>query len=561
MIFMLKEELLKLFNIDSESLDVNEIDKNLLASFDKYILSVLVEQTFSQEVLSVYRKFVSMKQEAPESMKNELFVTIRNFAKEQLSNGNFVESLVLYRFLLVKSEMISDDYSAIGEILGRHGEIDTAIQFMNLYEKKEENKPLMFITMANFYNMQIKDFKTAIKYYEKYLQIDKTKSVVYTIVANLYAKVYGDESLKDQIFYFTKAYALKPNDRLILHGLAFGYEKLGDKATAKKFYQELIKNNPTNIDLFNYGSFLISCGELQEGHKYFRHRFLIDDENLRYPIISDTEKIWDLKSDISDKILLVHYEQGFGDTFMYCRFVPELKKYASKIIFVVQDSLFDLIKNSPLISEGIDVVSEKDLSSITYDYSMALLDIPAVMGTDVSTIPLKDRYLEVSSEKINEYAKKYLKNIGNIKVAIAYSGDKNANYNGRDIDLNKFEILTGIKNIDLYSLQVGENSFNPKIISLGNTFKNFTDTASAIKNMDIVISTDNVILNLSGALGVRTFGLFNKQTNFRWFKLDGEDVGWYKSVKPLQVDYQDNWNYVFTKLINILTDYSKNIKK
>ncbi len=93
-----------------------------------------------------------------------------------------------------------------------------------------------------------------------------------------------------------------------------------------------------------------------------------------------------------------------------------------------------------------------------------------------------------------------------------------------------------------------------KITSIGKTFNNFTDTSAAIKNMDLVITTDNVILNLAGSLGVKTIALFNKETNYRWFKTTGENVGWYNCVKPLQVDYEDNWNSVFSQLVNIVAN-------
>ena len=60
---------------------------------------------------------------------------------------------------------------------------------------------------------------------------------------------------------------------LVLHGLAFGYEKLGDIKNAAKFYQKILGNNPTNTDYYNYGAFLISCGKFQEGHKFFNISF------------------------------------------------------------------------------------------------------------------------------------------------------------------------------------------------------------------------------------------------------------------------------------------------
>ena len=489
-------------------------------------------------------------------MKVNLFTTIRNFAKDLISNKIFIEAFVLYRFLIVKSELIPDDYSTIAENLVKLDAKELAQNFMTIYASKEQNKVLMFLTLANFYNLQIGDYKKAIKYYEKYVEIDKTKAVIYSIIGNLYSKVYGDSSILEQIFYFEKAYALNPTSRLVLHALAFAYEKIGNKDKADKFYKEILNNNPTEIDYYNYGAFLISCGDFVQGHKYFRYRFLIDDENLKYPIDNSISKKWDLVSDISDKTLLVHYEQGFGDTFMYCRFIPLLKNFARKIIFVVQDNLFDLIKNSPIISDGIEVLSDKtSVRNIYYDYDMALLDAPFVLKTTINSIPYPQGYLTVNEQNIENYALKYLKNTSNLKIGIAYSGDKNANYSGRDIDLKKFNIITGLENIDVYSLQVGLEVDNPKIVDLGKTFNNFTDTACAIKNMDIIISTDNVILNLAGALGVKTLGLFNKQINFRWFKTNGENVGWYNNVKPLQTSVQDDWTTVFSQVVNILSEY------
>lgn len=556
--FMMKDELRTLFNIDLNSVKSNNIDNNLFNNFGNILLSLADSNSLSQEVLNVYKKFVAMKPEALESKKKELFITIRNFAKEQSNNHKYLDALVLYRFLAVKSELLPDDFAEIAQNLASLGAKELAIKFMAIYEQREQNKPLMFITLANFYNLQLKEYKTAISYYEKYLQIDKTKSVIYTIVGNLYKKVYGDSSLEEQIFYYEKANSLKPNDRLITHMLAFSYEKLGNKLKAKQFYKTLLTLNPTEIDYYNYGAFLISCGDLKQGHKYFSHRFSINDVNLEYPVSLHPEKRWNLVSDISDKILLVHYEQGFGDTFMYCRFIPELAGLAKKVIFVVQDSLFDLIKNSPIIAENADIVSDKeDLNNLTYDLHMALLDTPYVLKTEPDSIPYKDGYLSVSLSKITDYSAKYLKSGNDLRVGISYCGDKAANYYGRDIAPEKFNVLTDIQGVTFYSFSLDNNIKNSKITELGSSFHNFTDTASALKNMDLVISTDNVILNLAGALGVNTVGLFNKQTNYRWFKLAGENVGWYNSVKPLQVDSQDNWNYVFSQLVNLIADYSK----
>ena len=550
---MLKEDMLNLFRLDEKAVDENNVSSVMLSNFDSYLEQICGSGDYiTEEAFSVYKKFVSMKQEAPDAMKKNLFSVMNNYIKEKISNKQYPDALFMYRFLMVKFELPADCFHQIATILCGYGNYNLANDFIKIYELKESNKPLKLLTVGNFYNLQLKDYKSAIKYYEKYTEIDQTKSVVYTILASLYAKLYGDLSLKDQVAYFTRAYHLKPKERLTLHGLAFAYDKLGDKNNANRFYLELLENNPTPTDFYNYGAFLISCGDFVNGHKYFTQRFAIDDKNLEYPLSYDLENKWDCRSDISKKTLLVHYEQGFGDTFMYCRFMPELKKLAKKVVFVVQDEVYDLLKKSKLITDGIDLVCESKfkIKKVKYDIHMALLDVPYALGVNVDEIPYCSGYLEVPDSKIKAYAKAYIPKSKKLKVGIAYSGDKSANYNSRDIDFSRIKNLLKSDDIEFYSLQVGceEDGIN----SLGNTFKDFTDTACAIKNMDIVVSTDNVILNLSGALGVQTLGLFNKFTNFRWYKLDGENVGWYNSVRPLQVEENNCWRDVFAQVNNIL---------
>lgn len=525
---------------------------SILPRLDKLILSN--SENISEETFGIYKKFQPMKQNAPIGMKNELFRAVRNFIVEKFSKDEKADTLLLSRFLVVKAELVAGDLSILAECVANFEQFDLALDFLKFYEEKESNLPLKLLTLGNFYNLKLKDYKKAIKYYEHYLKIDETKSVIYTILASLYAKAYGDLSLEDQVRYFEKAYKLKPNDRLVLHGLAFGYEKLKNLKMANKFYEKLIQNNPTETDFYNYGAFLISCGEFESGHNYFTHRFSTGDKNLEYPISYAPEKRWNLKSDISDKVLLIHYEQGFGDTFMYCRFVPMMKNLAKQVIFVVQDSLYDLIKNSKIISDGVMVVSECQSKNLEYDLHMALLDTPFVLKISAKNLPLCEKYLEVEDDKVKVYADKYLNKSNRIKVGICLHGNKNANYKGRDLELSKMQELFNLKDVEFYLLTEDKETEIQNLIPLGETFETFTDTACAVKNMDVVLSTDNVILNLAGSLGVKTLGLFTKYPNFRWFKLSGNDVGWYKSVRPVQIEDFDCNSALVSNLINYISD-------
>ena len=91
-----------------------------------------------------------------------------------------------------------------------------------------------------------------------------------------------------------------------------------------------------------------------------------------------------------------------------------------------------------------------------------------------------------------------------------------------------------------------------QVNNIAKSFRHFEDTAAAMMNLDIVIASDNCILNLAGALGNKTYGLFNWHYEFRWFDLTGDDVVWLTSVKPFVNDKIDNWAYSMNKVIKEL---------
>ena len=97
---------------------------------------------------------------------------------------------------------------------------------------------------------------------------------------------------------------------------------------------------------------------------------------------------------------------------------------------------------------------------------------------------------------------------------------------------------------------MSELSKDITIYDLGKEFKNFEDTACAMTCMDLIISTDNVVMNLAGALGIKTYCLFNVFSESRWYKTEGNDVGWYKSVKPFRAF--NDWDNLMLEVKNQL---------
>ena len=375
------------------------------------------------------------------------------------------------------------------------------------------------------------------------------------MLGHLYSTCHQDKFKEKQIDYLTKAYQLAPNNRIVVKNLAYVYGKFDEVQKADEFYAKLMYLNPTHSDLHSYGAYLVKHERFAEGFKFLQHRFQKEDlGNVAFPkIFTSKKKRWNMKVDIKDKHILVHFEQGFGDSIMFVRFVEELKNMCGKVSVAVQNGLIDLFKDSNL---GVDIYTEQEVEKLNYDYMIPMMDLPIVCETTPRTIPLAEGYLKVPKTKINAYKKKYINDNDKLKIGIAYEGTMASKETDRDIPLEFLYALMRMPEVEVYSFQVDDISHQMdripedcQLIRLGGTFKNWEDTACAMNCMDLMVTTDNGVMNLAGALGVKTFALFNTITEWRWFKTTGNDIAWYKSIKPFQCPTSKAWDVPVAQVI------------
>jgi hypothetical protein len=260
--------------------------------------------------------------------------------------------------------------------------------------------------------------------------------------------------------------------------------------------------------------------------------------------------------DISNSTLLVHYEQGYGDSIQFCRYISLIKPLARQIIFRVHEGLLDLMK---LNLSDIEVVGESTkLEDLHFDYHIPLMSILTLIDATTDNMPLSEGYLKADSNKVEEYRKKYFSN-NSIKIGISYNGAKFGNRK-RNVPLKYFYPLTKLPNVKLYSFQKGFGSeqledlpSDVEIIDLGKTFKDFSDTAAAMENIDLFVTSDNGVFNLSAAMGKKTFLMLNKFSEWRWF-YDNETTPWYKSVKIFKKQEEsDSWDLLVDRIAQTIS--------
>jgi tetratricopeptide (TPR) repeat protein len=470
------------------------------------------------------------------------------YAKDLLKEKKVTDALEQYRELMGYSGFPINIYKNVGLCMKELGNADLAIKFLKRFEELSPDKEDVYFYLADITYSDIKDNLKAIEYYERALEKNKNNFSLYNMLGHLYSTCYQDKFKEKQLYYLENAFRLAPNNRVVVKNLAYVYGKFNEIEKADEMYSKLMYLNPTHSDLHSYGAYLVHNKRFAEGFKYLQHRFQKEDlKSAAFPtLFSNKKRKWSPKLNISDKHILVHFEQGFGDSIMFARFLGELKKRCAEVSLIVQNPLIDLFNDSNL---GIKIYHESEIQSIKYDYYIPMMDLPLVCETTPETIPLAKGYLKVPKSKINAFRKAYINDNNKFKIGIAYEGTMASKETDRDIPLEFLYPLMRLPQVEVYSFQVDDISRqmdripeDANLIRLGKKFKNFEDTACAMNCMDLMVTTDNGVMNLAGALGIKTFGLFNTITEWRWFKTQGDDIAWYKSIKPFQAPTSGAWD-------------------
>ncbi|RAI14533.1 MAG: hypothetical protein DK841_00410 [Candidatus Melainabacteria bacterium] len=321
---------------------------------------------------------------------------------------------------------------------------------------------------------------------------------------------------------------------------------------AIRCYQKALEIKPDDWESMYFLS--LACmqdKDYQTGLKYFESRLckqsaIVSQEKI-YPHLIKSRPEWKGEN-LADKTLYTYYEAGFGDILMFYRYLPILTSICKKVIIKPQRELAPLFRENSYGAEVLEIFDfEKE---INFDYHIPFLSVPLVLGLKGEEIfTHHEGYLKPNPAKVNYYKEKYCNN-DKFKIGIKWQG--NTHYDTeRVLNVEDFFPLFEIPNTQFYSFQTFEGSEEiekiPKkhsIINLGSTFSNFSDTAGAIENMDLIISNDTSLVHLAGAMSKPCFVLLPYIYNWRWHT-DLSHCDWYDSVKIYRQSHHGDWHGVF----------------
>lgn len=325
----------------------------------------------------------------------------------------------------------------------------------------------------------------------------------------------------------------------------------GDHAGALALYREAAKREHATADTsLNLANALLLAGEFEAGWREYECRFGAAHVEGSYRTFAAPR--WrgmiDALPDMTGKTVLLHAEQGMGDTIQFIRYAPlAAEKFSAAGARVVVESQRALHRTLQSVRGNFELIARGDVVP-QLDFQIPLLSLPGIFGTRAHNIPWSGPYLRAENALAARWRER-LKDARELRVGLTWAGSTtHTNDARRSIALRMMEPLMRVPGARFYSLQKGDRA--RELTALGwpvtdwsAELFDFADTAALIANLDLVISVDTSVCHLAGALGVRVWTLIPIPTDWRWL-LDRADSPWYPTMRLFRQRAPGEWSDV-----------------
>jgi tetratricopeptide (TPR) repeat protein len=508
-----------------------------------------------QEINVLLNTAVAYHQEGRFPEANLLYAKVRsidpnNHSALQLSGvlaaqtGNIEISLnLLSRALSLKPDY-PEALSNRGNVLQKLGRFDEALQDYNKaislkpdYIDALYNRGISLKELGRF-DEAMADYNEALSLKPDYPEALNNRGSVLQKLGRF------DEALQD----YNKAISLRPDHVEALNSRGFALQELGRFDEAMADYNKALSLKPDYPEAhLNKSLQLLRQGEFTSGWESYEWRW--KSSSFTTPVREFSQPLWLGEEDLYGKTILLHWEQGFGDTIQFSRYAKEVSRLGCKTILEVQKPLFELMKTI----EGVDELIASGTDLPPFDFYCPLMSLPLAMGTTLDTIPLGEPYLNSVDDKLAKWSSR-LGPKSNLRVGMVWSGNaKHKNDHNRSIALEQmlsaipegYELVSLQKEVRETDLTVLEKT--KQVRHFGAELDDFSDTAALCDLMDVIISVDTSVAHLAGALGKPLKLLLPDNSDFRWL-LDRSDSPWYPSMRLFAQGIDKLWEPVLEKI-------------
>jgi tetratricopeptide (TPR) repeat protein len=522
------------------------------------------------DAIESYRKATQVKPDFAEAY-NHLGVVL---SKQERHD----EALENYRQALRINPDYAEVHNNLSIALKGLGRLDEAVESCRKALKLEPNFAEAYFNLANAMRDQGR-CDQAIANYQCALNIDPDYAEVYNNLGILlndlgrseeasencrraielkadYAEAYNNLGivlkdtgrLAEAIADYEQAIQLEPHFFEAYYNLGNALKEQGRCDEAIENYRRAIEIKPGYAQAhWNLSHAYLLKGDFIQGWQGYEWRRNADLEIFTYPHRHHQPR-WG-GSDFAGKRLLVHCEQGLGDSLQFMRYLPMVKARGGTVLFEAWKPLHGILQDSANVDQLLELSFEKKTDA-DFDLHISLMDLPALFGTTLETIPAEVPYIGPDPQKVKYWRDRMADT--SFKVGIVWAGSPgHGNDHNRSCRLELFAPLAAIEGVKLYGLQKGEAveqvgrlSQAVAIDNLSKDLHDLSDTAAAVENLDLVISVDTAPAHLAGAMGKPAWILLPFAPDFRWM-LGRTDSPWYPTMRLFRQEEWGDWTRVF----------------
>ena len=353
----------------------------------------------------------------------------------------------------------------------------------------------------------------------------------------------------EAIAHYRTAIEQKPDDPRYRSNLALALQDLGQIDEAVASFDDALRIRPDYFKAVAFRAMAVLLkGDYARGFAGYEARREVDGS---FPDRSAGRPLWD-GSDVAGKTVLLHAEQGLGDTIQFVRYTPLLAARGARVIVQCQPPLKTLLEAS-LLPRGVWQVAADGEAVPDFDLHCPLPGLPHRFGTRIDTIPADVPYLQAPPDRVGAWRQHVEADDASpgtvFRVGIVWAGARgNRNDHRRSVPLALFGPLARVPGVRLYSLQKGETTAadlagkpdGMAVEDWGSDFADFADTAGALMNLDLVICVDTSVAHLAGALGRPVWTLVPFSPDWRWM-LGRSDSPWYPTMRLFRQPKPGDW--------------------
>ena len=384
----------------------------------------------------------------------------------------------------------------------------------------------------------------AIASFKHALALNPQAAATYLNLGNAYQAA-GEAALA--LSSYDQAVALQPNYLIALANRCGPLKQQHRLDDAVASCNQALALDPQHADTYwNRGLALLLQGHLRQGFadyhwRWKREAFAPIKRNFHQPL-------WLGDTPVRGKTVLLHAEQGLGDSLQFVRYAQALADLGARVVLEAEPALFELLGTLP----GVEQLVRQGQPLPAFDLHCPLLSLPLAMGTELDSIPAPVPYLRADPERQAQWRDRLGSHNG-LRVGLVWSGSPtHQDDHNRSIALAALlahlpegpqyvSLQKDVRPSDQAALDTGG------LLHFGPQLQSFSDTAALCACLDLVISVDTSVAHLSGALGQRTWVLLPHLPDWRWL-MQRSDSPWYPSARLYRQAQARDWNAPLAQL-------------